>query len=509
MADRFLKLHNCETADFKAVPLLDIQEFRSAILSEVNRGSRLISYSAMPKEKDSSNFILIAVLADDMNSLFLVSSTELESDRFPSISPDCPQAQQFERAIAEEWGLIPEGHPNFKPLRYHKPYENRKDAWGRNPEVPIEPGVTDLFKMKGDEIHEVAVGPIHAGVIEPGHFRFQCLGEKVFNLEIALGYQHRGIEKHLVGGPDNKTIHYMESAAGDSSIAQALAYSQAVEALSKTRISGRAQILRGIALELERIANHTGDLGALAGDIAYLPTSSYCGRLRGEYLNMTALLCGNRFGRNFVKPGGVAFDMSEASKSKLTKWLREVFVDTENAIAMLWNAPSALARLEGTGKISLDTCEDLGLVGLAARACGIERDIRFDFPTGIYRFRQIPTSSCPGGDCFARAYTRWLEIKNSAEFIKELIVEMTEGEIMNELKSIEPEKITVSAIEAWCGELVHLVISGADSRFKHYKITDPSLHNWYGLEASMRDEEIYNFPICNKSFSLSYCGHDL
>lgn len=509
MADRFLKLHNCETADFKAVPVIGIQEFRSAIISEVARGSRLVSYSAIEKDSDSSDFTLLAVMADDMNSFFLLTSTKLDSDSFPSISPDCPQAQQFERAIAEEWGLIPEGHPNFKALRYHKSYRKGKDAWGRNTESPVKPGVTDFFKVKGDEIHEVAVGPIHAGVIEPGHFRFQCLGEKVFNLEIALGYQHRGIEKRLKGGPDKKTIHYMETAAGDSSIAQAIAYSQAVEALSRSRISGRAQILRGIALELERVANHTGDLGALAGDIAYLPTSSYCGRLRGEYLNMTAMLCGNRFGRNFIRPGGVAFDISESSKSNLTKWLREVFVDTENAIGMLWNSPSVLARLEGTGKISLDTCEELGLVGLAARACGIERDIRFDFPTGIYRFRQIPTSSCPGGDSFARAYTRWLEIKNSVEFIKELIVEMTEGDTMSEVKNIEPDKITVSAIESWRGELIHLVVSGPDSKFRHYKIIDPSFHNWYGLEAAMRNEEIYNFPICNKSFSLSYCGHDL
>jgi Ni,Fe-hydrogenase III large subunit len=194
-------------------------------------------------------------------------------------------------------GLVPRGHPWLKPLRYHHSYRAGHDAWGRAVGDQILPCVTEHFQVEGSEIHEVAVGPVHAGVIEPGSFRFQCHGEHVFHLEIHLGYQHRGVEPALVGGPNKRTIHYMETLAGDTSIGHALAYCQAVEALAGVHTPPRAQAIRGIALELERLACHTGDLGALADDVGYLPTANYCGRLRGDFLNASGTICGSRFGR--------------------------------------------------------------------------------------------------------------------------------------------------------------------------------------------------------------------
>ncbi len=214
-------------------------------------------------------------------------------DRYPSLTQHITQAHWFERELAEQWGVVPEDHPWLKPIRFHRSYRDGKDAWGRavgDTILPcVQPDGTDYFKIRGDEIHEVAVGPVHAGVIEPGHFRFQCHGEHVFTLEIELGYQHRGIERRLVGGPDKRTLHYMETLSGDTSIGHASAYCQLLEGLAGREAPLRAQAIRAIALELERLANHTGDLGALAGDVGYLPTLSFCGRIRGDFLNATAL----------------------------------------------------------------------------------------------------------------------------------------------------------------------------------------------------------------------------
>ena len=233
---------------------------------------------------------------------------------YPSLTPACPQAHWFEREIWEQHGVVPVGHPWLKPIRF-QPRQRASRRNGLLAQAAAACGVADFFQMSGEEVHEVAVGPVHAGVIEPGHFRFQCQGETVFHLEISLGYQHRGVERALAGGPDPRTMHYIETLAGDTSIAHAIAHCRAVESLSDTRVPPRAQVIRGIALELERVANHIGDLGALAGDVGFLPTMSYCGRIRGDVLNMTAMLCGNRFGRGLVRPGGVAFDLDGESRA--------------------------------------------------------------------------------------------------------------------------------------------------------------------------------------------------
>ena len=375
--------------------------------------------------------------------------------------------------------------------------------------IAILPAVTDFYRVEGAEVHEVAVGPVHAGVIEPGHFRFQCHGEVVFHLEIALGYQHRGVEEAMIGGPTKRSIHYAETLAGDTTIAHATSHCQLLEALSRCQKSARSQGLRGIALELERLANHVGDLGALANDVGFLPTASFCGRLRGDFLNMTALLCGSRFGRGMIRPGGLRFDVDQNRLDELLRRLDAAEKDTAGAVNLLWDTPSVMARLEATGPVPKKIAIELGIVGPAARASGIVRDARNDLPSGIYRFAHLPVSTYESGDVFARAYVRWLEIQQSIEFIREQIREIPPGPARVSVGALAPRSLAIAINEGWRGEVCHVAITDSASRFARYKVVDPSFHNWPALAYAMRNQQISDFPLCNKSFNLSYCGHDL
>lgn len=491
------------------IPRWPLAKFRRQVVAAVADGHSVAALFAAATAQSNSSVDLYAVLADSSLGMLRVAGTTLDSDRFPSLTPDCPQVHLFEREIAEQYGVCPEGHPWFKPVRFHASYRPGHDAWGRKPgEAPVI-GVTDYFRVEGEEIHEVAVGPVHAGVIEPGHFRFQCHGEKVFHLEISLGYQHRGVEKALRGGPNKRTLHYMETLAGDTTIGHATAYCQAVEALSSCQVPFRAQALRGIALELERLANHTGDLGALAADVGYLPTSAFCGRLRGDFLNATGLICGNRFGRSLVRPGGVGFNVDATMVQQLQERLQAALVDVTGAANLLWNTPSVMARFEDTGTVSRQAALDVGLVGMAARACGLDRDIRHDFPSGIFCFAQIPMSTCSTGDVFARAFIRGLEIQRSCDFIQGQLRSLPAGPEKGTIGTLMPDALVVSLVEGWRGEICHVALTDDQGRFAHYKVVDPSFHNWFGLALSLRNQEISDFPLCNKSFNLSYCGHDL
>lgn len=490
---QFALLANATSLPWADLPEWPATDFVRATAAELDRGGRLCAWFGVPAGAATH---LVAVVAFDADNILSVGRSAAFAGSYLSLTTTHPQAHLFEREVWEQHGLVPEGHPWLKPVR-------RTDAAG------TAPAVGEFFRVEGREIHEVAVGPVHAGVIEPGHFRFQCAGEEVLHLEIALGYQHRGVETALAGGPHRRTLPQLETVAGDTTIGHATAHATVMEALAGFEAPLRSQWLRAIALELERLACHTGDLGALAGDVAFLPTASACGKIRGDFLNLTALLCGNRFGRHLVRLGGCRLDLEPDRAATLLARLRTALADVEQAASWFWDSASVRARFESVGTVSARQATELGLVGPAARACGLVRDVRYDHPAGWHRFAQAPVAVWPGGDVFARARVRWLELQRSGQFLLEQLAAPPDGAILEPLPPLAPDALAVALVEGWRGEVCHVALTDAGGRFRRYKLVDPSFHNWTGLALALRGQAISDFPICNKSFNLSYCGFDL
>lgn len=499
-------LYNGTAIPYAEVPEFDTDYFLRMIIYGTDHGWRVPSYFGIP---EGDRTILFCVMAYNQEGRIGVMKTVLNGTSMPSISRLCPQVQMFEREIAEQCGIVFEDHPWFKPVRFHRSSVPGRDAWNRPENEPIRVGVMDFYQVAGDEVHEVAVGPVHAGIIEPGHFRFQCHGEEVFHLEISLGYQHRGIERAMLGGPGPRTMHYMETLAGDTSIGHGQAYCMIAEALAGVRVPACGEVLRGIALELERLANHTGDLGAIAGDVGYLPTASFCGRIRGDFLNMSAVLCGSRFGRGLLAPGGTIYDLTGAQRNDLLTRLDTAQDELTNAVDLLWHSTSVMGRLENAGTVSHQAAKELGLVGPVVRACEHKRDVRHDYPFGIFRMAQIPVVTAYHGDVCARTVVRWQEAQKSMDFIREQLRHLPAGGHRATMSSLGQSQVAVALTEGWRGAICHVAITDETGRFKRYKVVDPSFHNWPGLAMALRGQQISDFPLCNKSFNLSYCGFDL
>jgi len=487
---------NQKAFKISGIPELTVAEFERECREILGTGARMTGL--FPIDPEAPYIKVLATFASDSSSQIHLVSARFDKDiqqEYESFANDFPLTNYFECELAENFKIVPKNHPWLRPVRRQDVILN---------DVPYQ-----FYQVTGKEVHEVAVGPVHAGVIEPGHFRFQCNGEMVFHLEISLGYQRRGIEKMLTQANDYKQLALVESMAGDTVIGHTMAYVQALEALAKTKISLRANEIRAIAEELERVAMHLAGLTGIASDVGFAIGAASYGRLRTLVINSSALLCGSRFGRGLLRPGGTRFDLTGEAITKITKNLEQVLKDIQQTNDFLFNSTSVMARLEDTGLVHQKWAKDIGLVGPAARASDVCIDTRLNQPYGAYRYHVIQTVSLSSGDVFARTRIRTLEIEESLRFILELFDQLPEGKVYVEPCKTEPASGVISITEGWRGEIVHSVFTDQSGNINTYKIKDPSFNNWYGLALSVRNEGISNFPLCNKSFDLSYCGHDL
>jgi Ni,Fe-hydrogenase III large subunit len=365
--------------------------------------------------------------------------------------------------------------------------------------------------VKGEGVYEIPVGPIHAGIIEPGHFRFSCLGEVIQNLEIRLGYQHRGVEAQLMRIPWRNAHFLAEAASSDTTVGNAIAHAIALEQILEVGPPPVAVLLRAIALEIERVASHLGDLGGICSDIGFVAGSAAFGRLRGAALGLGERLTGSRFMTAYVMPGGVRRPLLPEHRDRLMGQVHALTADYSRAEPLLLDNPGALERMEGNGKVRPSLARDFGLVGPAGRASSTGYDVRRALRQEPYTSRDWEVACEPAGDVLSRVRVRASEVHTSLYLLSSLLSMLPgQGDCAAPLPELlPPNRVGIGLVEAWRGELIHLVFTDSFGQISRYHIKDPSFNNWTGLAIAARGELVSDFPLCNKSFGLSYSGNDL
>ncbi|MFT3849889.1 MAG: NADH-quinone oxidoreductase subunit C [Propionivibrio sp.] len=488
--------------DVRELAERSLAEFAALCSARLDDGDRLVTlFGRVNRNSTTADIVVTAVLQSAAGDLSFLRAHATPGASYPSLTVRHPAAHIYERELWEQTGLQPDGHPWLKPVRFESERQQRMADY-------------PFFQVRGQEVHEVGVGPIHAGVIEPGHFRFMCLGEKVHHLEIQLGYQHRGVEKLLLTRPPTTLTPIVESICGDSCIAYAWGHLAALEALTGVTPSFESEVLRGVALEMERIAIHLATLNGLATDIAFLQGTGTYGRLRTAVINACQRVCGNRFGRGWLRPW-LTKGLGGGLRDDLRKTLTDFARDLAGINELMCSALSVKARFRGTGVVSKQAAHDLGLVGVAGRASGVAYDVRHQSPGSLYERFPIEMAIEPSGDCWARMVVRMREIDASLAWLFRVLDDDTldldgaEADPIALDARLRPDALCVSLIEGVRGPVVQVLETGAHGELLHYKVQDPSLPNWFGLALAVRDNGISDFPICNKSFDLSYCGNDL
>ena len=476
----------------------------------------LKTITAADERQVGGGFRILYVFGVPGANVFLIPYITLAGEEFPSITRVIHEASGYERKIWSFFGLNPSGHPHLRPIILHENWPAgrfplRKDFdWRERPEES-QGGAYKFRKVQGEGIYEIPVGPVHAGIIEPGHFRFSVAGEEVVFLEPKLGYKHKGIEKLFETLPVMEKVRLSERVSGDTSFTHSLAFCQALEQLAGIAVPRRAQYLRVLYSELERIANHLNDIGFIMLDAGYNFGGSNGARLREGIMQWNERLAGSRFLRGVNTIGGVARDIDRGTAASLWDWLIPFRKDFDEVIDIAEGSSSLLNRLEGTGKLDRRIVADHGVIGVAGRAAGMLADSRIDSPYAAYDTCRFEPAREEDGDVLARWRVRIAEVRSSLGIIGQAVTDMPSGDIRQDggEPRFRPAGLAIGVTEGWRGDIVYLVMTDSAGQIARVDVRDPSFLNWPVVGYATKGEVVPDFPLVNKSFNLSYSGNDV
>jgi len=471
--------------------------------------------SAVDERGEGRGFRIFYVFGVPKENIFLSPClTLINQEEFPTITNVIHEAADYERKIKSFFGLNPVGHPSPRQILLHEnwpadAYPLRKDFDWRTRPADAH-GEYQFHKVEGEGIYEIPVGPVHAGIIEPGHFRFSVAGEEIVLLEPKLGYKHKGIEKLFEILPVSEKLRLSESVSGDSSFSHSLAYCQAIETLAEVEVPVRARYLRVIFSELERLANHLNDIGFIMLDTGFSFGGSNGARLREIIMQWSERLSGSRFLRGINAVGGVKKEITPELQTSLVSDLLKIEKDFTDVIDVVENSSSVLNRLKGTGRLDYQIAHDHGVMGTAGRAVGIAADARIDFPYAAYNQLKFEPASETQGDVYARFKVRIKEVHSSISLIKQAVTKLPEGAILSTKRiALKKNNYALGTVEGWRGEIVYFIATDSAGNIVRVEPSDPSFLNWPALGYAGKGNLVPDFPLINKSFNLSYSGNDL
>ena len=440
---------------------------------------------------------------------------------FPSLATFYYPASRYEREIADTFGLQPQNHPDLRRLTKHQfwPadfYPLRKDAAG-NPRDPHSPRLDfqdngepyPFWPVAGEGIYEIPVGPVHAGVIEPGHFRFNVLGETIIDMHSRLYFVHKGIEKLFEGKTAGAGVQLAERISGDTAVGHNLAYCQALEGLARVEAPRRARLIRCVLLELERLYNHISDFGFICTDTGFAFINAHTQRLKERLMRLNARVTGHRLLRGVIVPGGVKQELP--APAEIEAELTAVLAEFDRLVDMAQGSSLLLDRLQTTGRLLHQRAVDLGVLGYVARASNIDRDVRRDHPFAAYDELDFNVIVKQSEDVYARAWVRVEEARESVALIKQALAKLKDDRspLALSLPPLPAGQTAFGLVEGWRGAILHWVQAGPDQTLYRVKVKDPSFANWPALSFALLTNIVPDFPLCNKSFNLSYAGNDL